>query len=467
MLFHQQNEFKFESIQELIEYLNSIFVSSPMYGQEIEVIGDVTHAKYSKKGDLYIELSQKVRNSNYSITVFFNQSSVPYLLEHCELKSEKELTNKRWKFGGIVNFWKREAKYVVHGTYVIPLGDSEIEKKRREILKVLEKNGLLRKVEHELTELEPIKKIAVVSSPTAAGFGDFLKNINHARFIPVVHLYPAPMQGVNTVPGIKYALGAILKSKIDYDIVVIIRGGGSKSDLMYFDDLELAYLIARFNEKIPVVVGIGHEQDRTIPDYVSWKSYSTPTEVSRDIVNQINYYVDKIEFLEKDVMMYFNGIYSRTESLISFNTVNNLKYYINQDIMNCFRKLDDNYLKYNKQIKLIFEYTEKSIDINKLESTANLLNFLLKNFLKDIETFQTNILTGMKNKIDKLDNSLINIFQRLTESSPFAAFLYNGVLIKKDEEIVDSVSSLNEGEQVSLIFKDGRADSSIDKIYKW
>lgn len=59
---------------------------------------------------------------------------------------------------------------MVHGTYVIPLGDSEIEKKRREILKVLEKNGLLRKVEHELTELEPIKKIAVVSSPTAAGF---------------------------------------------------------------------------------------------------------------------------------------------------------------------------------------------------------------------------------------------------------------------------------------------------------
>ncbi len=57
-------------------------------------------------------------------------------------------------------------------------------------------------------------------------------------------------------------MGAILKSKIDYDIVVIIRGGGSKSDLMYFDDLELAYIIAKFNEKIPVVVGIGHEQDK-------------------------------------------------------------------------------------------------------------------------------------------------------------------------------------------------------------
>jgi len=91
-------------------------------------------------------------------------------------------------------------------------------------------------------------------------------------------------------------------------IVVIIRGGGSKSDLMYFDDLELAYIIAKFNEKIPVVVGIGHEQDKTIPDYVSWKNYSTPTEVSRDIVNQINFYVDRIESLEKDLTLYFNNI---------------------------------------------------------------------------------------------------------------------------------------------------------------
>lgn len=135
MLFHQQNEFKFESIQELIEYLNSIFVNSPMYSKEIEVIGDVTHAKYSKRGDLYVELSQKVRNSNYSITIFLINSSIPYLLDHCHLKSEKELINKRWKFGGVVNFWKREAKYVVHGTYVIALGDSEIEKKKKRDIK--------------------------------------------------------------------------------------------------------------------------------------------------------------------------------------------------------------------------------------------------------------------------------------------------------------------------------------------
>ena len=467
MLFHQQNEFKFESIQELIEYLNSIFVNSPMYSKEIEVIGDVTHAKYSKRGDLYVELSQKVRNSNYSITIFFNQSSIPYLLDHCHLKSEKELINKRWKFGGVVNFWKREAKYVVHGTYVIALGDSEIEKKRREILKILEKNGLLRKVEHELVELNPIKKIAVVSSPTAAGFGDFLKNINHARFVPIVHLYPAPMQGVNTVPGIKYALGAILKSKIDYDIVVIIRGGGSKSDLMYFDDLELAYIIAKFNEKIPVVVGIGHEQDKTIPDYVSWKNYSTPTEVSRDIVNQINFYVDRIESLEKDLTQYFNNIYSRAENLISFNTINNIKYFINKEILNASKKLEDNYLQIKNQVNLILEYNEKNVDLNKLENISNLLNFLLNNVSKNVVTYQNSILTEMKNMIDYSESSLINVFQRLTESSPFAAFLYNGVLIKKNEEIVDSISKIDEGEKVRLIFKDGSADSNIEKIYKW
>ncbi len=68
---------------------------------------------------------------------------------------------------------------------------------------------------------------------------------------------------------------------------------------MYFDDFELGSLIAKFNRKIPVLTGIGHEQDSTIPDYVSWKNYSTPTEVSRDIVNQINYFADTLETLEK------------------------------------------------------------------------------------------------------------------------------------------------------------------------
>ncbi|HBT51155.1 MAG TPA: exodeoxyribonuclease VII, partial [Petrotoga sp.] len=301
MLFPQQEEFKFESIQELIEYLNSIFTSSPLYRQEIEVIGDVTHAKYSKRGDLYIELSQRVRSSNYSITIIFSQSTVPYVFEHCSVDNEKELLNKRWKFQGIVNFWKREAKYVVSGSSIIPLGASEIEKKKKEILEKLEKSNLLRKVEHELIELDPIKKIAVITSPTAAGFGDFQKNINHSKFIPIVHLYPAPMQGAETVPGIKKALFAILKSGIDYDVVVIIRGGGSKSDLMYFDDFELGSLIAKFNRKIPVLTGIGHEQDSTIPDFVSWKNYSTPTEVSRDIVNQINFFTDNLETLEKNI----------------------------------------------------------------------------------------------------------------------------------------------------------------------
>ncbi|MGB4458081.1 MAG: exodeoxyribonuclease VII large subunit, partial [Defluviitoga tunisiensis] len=244
-------------------------------------------------------------------------------------------------------------------------------------------------------------------------------------------------------------------------------GGGSKSDLMYFDDLELAYIIAKFNEKIPVVVGIGHEQDKTIPDYVSWKNYSTPTEVSRDIVNQINFYVDRIESLEKDLTLYFNNIYSRAENLISFNTINNIKYFINKEILNASKKLEDNYLQIKNQVNLILEYNEKNVDLNKLENISNLLNFLLNNVSKNVVTYQNSILTEMKNMIDYSESSLINVFQRLTESSPFAAFLYNGVLIKKNEEIVDSISKIDEGEKVRLIFKDGSADSNIEKIYKW
>ncbi len=467
MLFPQQEEFKFESIQELIEYLNSIFSSSPLYRQEIEVIGDVTHAKYSKRGDLYVELSQRVRSSNYSITIIFSQSAVPYVFKHCRIDSEKELLNKRWKFQGIVNFWKREAKYVVSGSSIIPLGASEIEKKKKEILKKLEKSNLLRKVEHELVELDPIKKIAVITSPTAAGFGDFQKNINHSRFIPIVHLYPAPMQGAETVPGIKKALFAILKSGIDYNVVVIIRGGGSKSDLMYFDDFELGSLIAKFSRKIPILTGIGHEQDSTIPDFVSWKNYSTPTEVSRDIVNQINYFTDTLENLEKNITYSFTNVYSQMENLLSFNTINNIKYYLSKEIINLFRTLNDDQLNFNRKVSQMIESSEKSISLNQLVYIQRFIEYSIKTYNQNIITTTNEIISELKSKFEISERILFSTFQELTKSSPFAAFLNNGVLVKKGEDIIDSVDKLQRKDEVKLIFKDGEADSSIEKIQKW
>lgn len=386
MLFQQPEEFKFGSIQELIEYLNDIFVNSPLYAQEIEVIGDITHARYSKTGDLYIELSQQVGNSNYSITIYFNRTLVSYVLQHCQVENEKELVNKRWRFQGKVSFWKRDARYTIIGDSIIPIGDSEIEKKRKEILKVLEKHKLLRTIEHDLIELEPIKKIAVISSPTAAGFGDFQKNISHARYIPIVHLYEAPMQGADTVPGIKRALLAISKSKINYDVVVIIRGGGSKSDLMYFDDLELGYLIAKFNEKVPVLTGIGHEQDSTIPDYVSWKKYSTPTEVSRDIVNQINTYTDNIETFEKTLILTFNSISSKTEALLSYNTLNNIKYYLGKEIATNSKKINDTYQKINNLVNIIFENSEKEANISKISEIQRFLDYYIRSYIQNLES---------------------------------------------------------------------------------
>lgn len=467
MLFPHDEEFKFESIQALIEYLNNIFLNSSLYKQEIEVIGDVTHSKYSKRGDLYVELSQKVGVSNYSITIFFSKSSVPYILDHCKVNNEKELINKRWKFQGIVNFWKREAKYVILGIAIIPLGDSEIEKKRKEILKKLATRNLLRKVESELVDLDPIRKIAVISSPTAAGFGDFQKNIHHARFIPIVHLYPAPMQGADTVPGIKKSMLSILKSKIGYDIVVIIRGGGSKSDLMYFDDLELGNLIAKFNKKIPVLTGIGHEQDKTIPDFVSWKSYSTPTEVSRDIVNQINFFVDRVEDFENYITNTFSTIFAQTEGLLSFNTINNIKYYINKELKITDKVIEDKDITINKKVNQIMEKCEKKLSPNNFVNIQNNINYKIKNYIRSILSNSKEISSQFKNRYEVSERLLISTFQGLTNASPFAAFLHKGVLVKKDDEIIDSVEDLVEDEMVNLIFKDGQADSKIEKIKKW
>jgi len=275
------------------------------------------------------------------------------------------------------------------------------------------------------------------------------------------------MQGAETVPGIKKALFSILKSSIDYNVVVIIRGGGSKSDLMYFDDFELGSLIAKFSRKIPVLTGIGHEQDSTIPDFVSWKNYSTPTEVSRDIVNQINYFTDTLETLEKNITYSFTNVYSQMENLLSFNTINNIKYYLSKEIINLFRTLDDDQLNFNRKVSQMIESSEKSISLNKLAYIQRFIEYSIKTYNQNIISTTNEIISELKSKFEISERILVSTFQELTKSSPFAAFLNNGVLVKKGEDIIDSVERLQKKDEVKLIFKDGEADSSIEKIQKW
>lgn len=160
------------------------------------------------------------------------------------------------------------------------LGD--LAKRRREILQQLEKDGIL----HDNQSLplpRLLKRIAVISSATAAGYGDFCHQLaeNDYGFHFDVQLFPAVMQGEQVPESIIAALEEVQNAE-PFDLVVIIRGGGASSDLSDFDSYELAACIALY--PLPVLTGIGHERDETVLDYVAHTKVKTPTAAAAFII---------------------------------------------------------------------------------------------------------------------------------------------------------------------------------------
>ena len=154
-------------------------------------------------------------------------------------------------------------------------------------MKQLEEEGVLT-LNKELEIPLLAQRIAVISSATAAGYGDFCNQLeqNPYGFVFYPHLFPAIMQGERVEQSVITALDAIHACRDDWDVVVIIRGGGATSDLSGFDTYELAANCAQF--PIPIITGIGHERDDTVLDFVSHTRVKTPTAAAEYLINHLH-----------------------------------------------------------------------------------------------------------------------------------------------------------------------------------
>ncbi|MDH6355528.1 exodeoxyribonuclease VII large subunit [Dysgonomonas sp. PH5-45] len=164
------------------------------------------------------------------------------------------------------------------------LGDQA--RNRARIIKQLEDEGVL-DMNKELKLPQPTNRIAVISSPTAAGYEDFCNQLqnNQRGFVFYTKLFPSIMQGDKTEPSVIAALESIYEHRECFDAVAIIRGGGATSDLSCFDSYLLAANCAQF--PLPVITGIGHERDETVLDIVAHTRAKTPTAVAEFLIGQM------------------------------------------------------------------------------------------------------------------------------------------------------------------------------------
>lgn len=152
----------------------------------------------------------------------------------------------------------------------------EVERRRREILARLQHEGVA-DLNRSLEWPEVPWRVAVISAANAAGYGDFIHQLYHntSRLRFRTALFTAALQGQDTADSVISALDRIAAEADRWDCVVIIRGGGATSDLISFDDYRLAANVAQF--PLPIIVGIGHERDVTVLDYIANMRVKTPT----------------------------------------------------------------------------------------------------------------------------------------------------------------------------------------------
>lgn len=174
------------------------------------------------------------------------------------------------------------------------LGD--MARRRPEILRQLAEEGVLTLNKELEMPLLP-QRIAVISSATAAGYGDFCHQLQHNSrgFYFNTELFPALMQGNQVEESVLAALDRINDRVNEFDVVVIIRGGGATSDLSGFDTYLLAAACAQF--PLPVITGIGHERDDTVLDSVAHTRVKTPTAAAELLIHRITESADHLEEL--------------------------------------------------------------------------------------------------------------------------------------------------------------------------
>lgn len=169
----------------------------------------------------------------------------------------------------------------------------DMARRRQEIIQTLKKEGV-----YDLNKSLPIpmfaQRVAVISSASAAGYGDFCNHLieNDYGIVVKTRLFPAIMQGELVEESIIAALDEINEHVDDFDLVVIIRGGGATSDLSGFDTLALAENVANF--PLPIITGIGHERDECVLDMISCVSVKTPTAAADFIVGNLASTLDRV-----------------------------------------------------------------------------------------------------------------------------------------------------------------------------
>lgn len=279
------------------------------------VIAEISEIKENYAGHCYIELIEKhpdEKNVRARVKAIIWSNRFRFLKSFFENITGESLKE------GLKILIKTKVEY--HELYGLSLIISDIDPaftigdmamKRQLVIKKLEQEGVFT-MNKELDFPVVPQKIAIISSQNAAGYSDFINHLkeNSFGFIFYTALIETAMQGIETEQGVISALDKIAINADRFDLVVIIRGGGSQSDLSWFDSYNIAYHITQF--PLPVITGIGHDKDMSVTDMVANQSFKTPTAAA-------GFLIDCMAVAETRIIKMFTDIKDISQIIIENN----------------------------------------------------------------------------------------------------------------------------------------------------
>ena len=315
------------------------------------------------------------------------------------------------------------------------LGD--MARQRQEIINRLTAEGII-DLNKELPWPEVPQRIAIISAEGAAGYGDFMNQLTGNPYGLQFYtcLFNAVMQGAQTVPTVMAAMDRINRYIDLFDCVVIIRGGGATSELNSFDNYDLASYVANF--PIPVIVGIGHERDVTVLDYVAALRVKTPTAAAETLIQRGTTALAHLDELQDAVVTAVRDTVGQAREHLAFFTT------------------------------MIPAAARHLIDTNRirLDNHARNIPFAAQGLIVNQRTRLERAVERMgdaaSRALQREQQRLVALGDKATLLSPVNTLQRGYTLVRLGDKCVTAADQLHSGDQITVQFATGTTDATVN-----
>jgi exodeoxyribonuclease VII large subunit len=431
------------------------------------VIAEISELNENQTGHCYLELIEKQADDK---NIKSRARGIIWSSRYRFLKSFFENITGESLRTGLKVLIKVKVEY--HEIYGLSLIISDIDPaftigemavRKQLIIKQLEQEGVFGMNKELDFPLFP-RRIAVISSKNAAGYTDFINHLRHNSYGYIFYtaLVESAMQGAETEHGIIGSLNKIAENDKLFDLVVIIRGGGSQTDLSWFDNYNIAYHITQF--PLPVITGIGHEKDLSVTDMVAYTALKTPTAVADYIIDSVAQVENHLVEMSMEIKNLSQLIVEKNKTRIEYSKMRLLPL---SKIM-----ISDIKEKLSGKIIEIINIGKKYVykagmltatQRSQLLSAVKSYSVIKKSYIEDVShKLNTLTLSDINNK-NKILSSLANTLNILKPENVlqrgFTITSLNGKILKRSDQVTEE-------DIIDTQFSDGKVKSKVVNVTK-